>query len=206
MNDQLPYTIRPLRWEDVPAVMAIERQSFPLPWSSYTYRHELMENQHSHYIVIQPRTPHLDGRPWWRRLLSPSATPILGYGGFWLIVDEAHISTLAVAPHMRGRGLGELLLTAMMEQAMNMHAVMITLEVRVSNIVAQNLYRKYDFVITGLRPRYYRDNAEDAYIMTVEAVTSEAYRHKFAQMQAALRARLIADARRSTGQKIPARL
>jgi ribosomal-protein-alanine N-acetyltransferase len=205
-DGQLPYVIRPMRWEDVSAVMAIERESFPLPWSSYTYRHELTENAYSHYIVAQARAAGPDVRPWWQRLLRPTSPPIAGYAGFWLITDEAHISTIAVAALWRGRGLGELLLSAMMEQSQRLRATMVTLEVRVSNHVAQNLYQKYGFAIVGTRPHYYRDNQEDAYIMTVEAVNSDDYRRKFAAMQAALWARLRAEAIPRAGQKIPARL
>jgi ribosomal-protein-alanine N-acetyltransferase len=207
MDDgQFPYYIRPMRWDDVPAVMDIERESFPLPWSSYTYRHELTENTHSHYIVVQPRVAGPDPRPWWQRMLRPPSPPIVGYGGFWLVADEAHISTIAIALQWRGRGIGELLLAAMIEQAIEMKAGMVTLEVRVSNHVAQNLYRKYDLVITGTRPRYYRDNDEDAHIMTVEAVTSDKYREKLAKLQAALAARLRADVAQDAGQKSAVRL
>jgi [ribosomal protein S18]-alanine N-acetyltransferase len=205
-DGQLPFVIRTMRWDDVPLVMVIEQESFPLPWSSYTYRHELTENAHSHYIVIQARAAGLDTRPWWRRMLQPSSMPIVGYGGYWLITDEAHISTIAVAAPWRGRGLGELLLSAMIEQAQARQATMVTLEVRVSNRVAQNLYQKYGLVITGTRPRYYRDNDEDAYIMTVERVDSQEYRRRFAEMQASLWARLRAEAIAPAGQKLAARL
>ena len=205
-DGQLPYVIRAMRWDDVPLVMTIERESFPLPWSSYTYRHELTENAHSHYIVVQARAAGPDTRPWWRRMLRPSSMPIVGYGGYWLITDEAHISTIAVAAPWRGRGVGELLLSAMIEQAQARQATMVTLEVRVSNRVAQNLYQKYGLEITGTRPRYYRDNNEDAYIMTVERVDSQEYRRRFAEMQAALWARLRAEATILTGQKLAARL
>lgn len=203
-NGQFPYVIEPMRWEDVPSVMAIERDSFPLPWSSYTYRHELTENTHSHYIVARTRLPVADPRPWWRKLLNPSAAPIVGYGGFWLIVDEAHISTIAVAPDWRGRGLGEFLLAAMIERAINMSAMMVTLEVRVTNTVAQNLYTKYHFVITGTRPRYYRDNNEDAHIMTVEGVNTPEYQAQFAELQSALIKRLREGAAPRSGQTAPA--
>ena len=206
MDDQLPYVIQPMRWEDVPAVMTIERESFPLPWSNYTYRHELTENTHSHYIVVRPRHTSASKRAWWRQFLWPASPVLVGYGGFWLVVDEAHISTLAVAPQWRGHGLGELLLAAMIEQAIGMKAVMVTLEVRVSNTVAQKLYTKYGFVITGTRPRYYRDNDEDAHIMTVEAAASDEYRRRFAGLQAALRARLRSDGAELVGQKTMARL
>jgi ribosomal-protein-alanine N-acetyltransferase len=205
-NGQLPYVVQPMRWEDVPAVMVIERESFPLPWSSYTYRHELTENKNSHYIVIRSRIPGLNGQSWWRRMLRPTSSPLVGYGGFWLIADEAHISTLAVAQKWRGLGIGELLLTAMIEQALGMKAIMVTLEVRVTNTVAQNLYRKYGFVITGTRLRYYRDNDEDAHIMTVEDVASAEYQRKFTRLQEALWVRLRTGVQPSAGQKAAARL
>ena len=202
----IPYVVEPMRWDDIPAVMEIERESFPLPWSSYTYRHELTENKHSYYIVTRSRVPEADRRVWWKRLLRLGALPIVGYGGFWLIADEAHFSTLAVDQNHRGKGLGELLLVHMIEQAMSMSAVMVTLEVRVSNHVAQNLYQKYGFVVTGTRLRYYRDNDEDAHIMTVERIASPEYRKKFADLQAALWSRLRNDAKQPAGQKAVAPL
>ena len=205
-NGQFPYIVQPMRWDDVPAIMVIERESFPLPWSSYTYRHELTENKNSHYMVIRSRVQGPDAQTWWKRLLRPTSPPIVGYGGFWLIADEAHISTIAVAKKWRGRGLGELLLTAMIEQALGMQAVMVTLEVRVTNTVAQNLYRKYGFVVTGTRPRYYRDNDEDAHIMTVEGVAGEEYRKKFARLQETLWMRLRAGVKHPAGQKAAAPL
>jgi ribosomal-protein-alanine N-acetyltransferase len=205
-NGPLVYFIEPMRWDDVPFVMEIERESFPLPWSSYTYRHELTENKHSHYIVIRSRTSKADRRAWWKRLLRLGTLPIIGYGGFWLIADEAHISTLAVAPKHRSKGLGELLLVHMIKQALGMKATMVTLEVRVSNHVAQNLYHKYGFVITGTRLRYYRDNDEDAHIMTVDGVASPEYQKKFADLQAALESHLRDQAKRPAGQKAMAQL
>jgi ribosomal-protein-alanine N-acetyltransferase len=204
-NGQWPYLIEPMRWEDVPAVMDIERESFPLPWSSYTYRHELTENKHSHYIVARSRMPETNRRTWWKQLLRLGTLPIVGYGGFWLITDEAHISTLAVANKHRGKGLGELLLAHMIEQATSMNAAMVTLEVRVSNHVAQNLYQKYGFVITGTRPRYYRDNEEDAHIMTVERIASPEYQKRLADLQATLWSRLR-EAAQPAGQKAVAQL
>lgn len=110
-----------------------------------------------------------------RRFEGPDAAtpdaprPVVGYGGLWLLVDgwpEAHISTLAVHPEWRGRGLGGLLLGGLLERAMAMGAQRATLEVRVSNHVAQGLYEKYGFDVVGLERRYYSDNNEDAYIMS----------------------------------------
>lgn len=205
-NGQFPYLVERMTLDNVPAVMEIERESFPLPWSSYTYRHELTENKHSHYIVVRSRRPDADRRVWWKRMLRVGVLPIVGYGGFWLIVDETHISTLAVAPRQRGKGIGELLLVNMIEQAIEMNASMVTLEVRVSNQAAQNLYLKYGFVITGKRLRYYRDNEEDAHIMTAENVNAPAYQIKFAGLQKALWSRLRAEPKQPAGQKAAAQL
>ncbi len=188
-NGGLPYRIDPMRWEDVPAVMAIERQSFTLPWSDYTYRHELLENVNSHYFVARridqtaAKRSGLFSR--WRN--NPkAAVPIVSYGGFWLIAEEAHISTIASHPDWRGRGVGELMLLAMIERALHLNASMVTLEVRVTNEVAKNLYLKYGFDYVGMRPRYYRDNNEDADLMTVDGVQKPEYRQKLQALRAAL--------------------
>ncbi|RMF34131.1 MAG: ribosomal-protein-alanine N-acetyltransferase [Chloroflexi bacterium] len=181
-------------WRDVSEVMAIERLSFPLPWPKHAYRYELEENDLSHYIVVRERArERAPERPmrWWHRFWPPRpATPVLGYGGFWMMAGEAHISTLAVHPDWRGRGLGELLLLTMLKQAIAMDAAIATLEVRASNRVAQALYRKYGFRMAGVRPRYYRDNKEDALIMTVEGLRTPAYRVHLEELEVALRERL----------------
>jgi [ribosomal protein S18]-alanine N-acetyltransferase len=139
--------------EDLPAVMDIDRLSFPLPWPERSYRYELLENPASHMLVAaQPAA----GGP----------RPV-GFIGFWQIIDEAHISTLAVHPDHRREGLGADLLTAALDLATQLGSDMATLEVRVSNEAAVNLYHKFGFRIVGRRPRYYRDNDEDALLMTV---------------------------------------
>jgi ribosomal-protein-alanine N-acetyltransferase len=91
--------------------------------------------------------------------------PVLGYAGGWLLVDEIHVSTIAVHPLWRGRGLGELLLISLLERGAELDALRATLEVRISNLAAQGLYQKYGFQIVSRRKRYYADNNEDAYIM-----------------------------------------
>jgi ribosomal-protein-alanine N-acetyltransferase len=187
-----PYKVEPMQWADVPEVMEIEHVSFSLPWSDYTYRHELLENRNSHYFVAR----HLNGdnrtpANWLARLFHrPQPSPVIGYGGFWLVIDEAHISTIASAVEWRGRGIGELMLLAMIERSIELGAAMVTLEVRVSNTVAQNLYRKYSFEVVGRRPRYYRDNDEDADLMTVEPIQSADYQVKLRGLRAALEERL----------------
>ncbi len=187
-----PYRVEPMQWDDVPEVMTIERQSFTLPWSDYTYQHEILENNHSHYYVARYTNGQAAGRAnWLKRLFQRSRqSPVIGYGGFWLVVDEAHISTIASGESWRGRGIGELMLLAMVERSIELGAVMVTLEVRVSNTVAQNLYHKYGFQVVGRRPRYYRDNDEDADLMTVDQIQSEAYRAKLRDLRAALEDRL----------------
>jgi ribosomal-protein-alanine N-acetyltransferase len=187
-----PYRVELMQWADVPDVMVIERQAFTLPWSDYTYRHEILENNHSHYFVARRLNGHAPARfDWLRRLVQrPPAAPIVGYGGFWLVVDESHISTIASSEQWRGRGIGELMLLAMVERSIELGAVMVTLEVRSSNTVAQNLYRKYGLAVVGRRPRYYRDNDEDADLMTVDHVQDAAYQAKLRALRAALEERL----------------
>jgi [ribosomal protein S18]-alanine N-acetyltransferase len=187
-----PFQVEPMQWADVPEVMVIERQAFTLPWSDYTYRHEILENHHSYYYVVRRANGRASVRPdWLTRLFRRShPAPIVGYGGFWLMVDEAHISTIASSAQWRGRGLGELMLLAMVERSIELGAALVTLEVRASNTVAQNLYRKYGMAVVGRRPRYYRDNDEDADLMTVDHVQDAAYQEKLRGLRAALEERL----------------
>jgi ribosomal-protein-alanine N-acetyltransferase len=187
------FIVEPMSLDDVPQVMEIERQSFPLPWPERAYRYELTQNQNSHYVVLRcvPAPGRAERRSplrWlWQRDPRP---PILGYGGFWMIAGEAHISTIAVATAWRKRGLGELLLWSMLMRAAAMRAFEATLEVRVSNHVAQRLYHKYGFEEVGRRRRYYQDNGEDALIMTVCDFDSRAYQTRLTQLGAALQQRL----------------
>jgi ribosomal-protein-alanine N-acetyltransferase len=188
-----PYIVEPMSLDDVPQVMEIERESFPLPWPERAYRYELTQNQNSHYVVLRfAREPdRADGwnpLKWlWQRDPRPT---ILGYGGFWMIAGEAHISTLAVTTSWRKRGLGELLLWSMLKRATAMRVFEATLEVRVSNHAAQSLYLKYGFEKVGRRRRYYQDNGEDALIMTVGDFDSPAYQARLARLGEALEQRL----------------
>jgi ribosomal-protein-alanine N-acetyltransferase len=108
-----------------------------------------------------------------------------------MIVDEAHISTIAVHPKWRGRGLGEMVLVAMIDAAIQRGAAEVTLEVRVSNLVAQSLYRKYAFVQVGRRKGYYHDNREDALIMTTPKVSETGFAEPYGQLKGKLRKRLM---------------
>ena len=106
------------------------------------------------------------------------------------LFDEAHVTTIGVHPDYRGRGLGELLFVALIDEAIRRNVAWLTLEVRVSNVTAQNLYQKYGFTVQGRRPRYYSDNNEDAYIMWSESLKDPVYRDRLAQYRRDLIARL----------------
>jgi ribosomal-protein-alanine N-acetyltransferase len=152
----LPVQVEPMRVRDLDAVLAIERVSFPTPWSRYAYLSELLENDRAYYLVART-----------------SDRRVVGYIGIWLILDEGHITTIAVHPLQRGRGIGRQLLEAAETIARELGALRVTLEVRVSNTVAHNLYRKIGFADAGIRPGYYRDNNEDAIIMWKELFSGE---------------------------------
>jgi [ribosomal protein S18]-alanine N-acetyltransferase len=192
----IPYRVEPMSVDDLDAVMAIEQVAHAAPWPASAYRHELEQNDLAHYIVLLPGVGELESSNGFRsRLLGwlrrPRRGPaVIGYGGFWLMAGEAHISTIAVDPEWRGMGLGELLLLELIERAIDLRAEMVTLEVRISNATAQNLYSKYQFDITGTRKRYYRNNNEDAHIMTVEGVQNPAYRVFLDEQWRLLRQRL----------------
>ena len=127
---------------DLEAVQDIERASFSTPWPPQAYRQELETNRLAHYLVAV-----LGGE-------------IVAYGGIWLMVDEAHVTTFAVHPQYRRRRIGERLLLAMLDLSLDRHAREATLEVRLSNLAARRLYEKYGFRPVGIRPRYYSDNQE----------------------------------------------
>ncbi|MDO7907232.1 ribosomal protein S18-alanine N-acetyltransferase [Paenibacillus sp. JX-17] len=138
---------RMMRLEDIPDVLVIEEESFTLPWTQEAFRNELTNNHFARYMIME-----LDHQP-------------IGYAGMWTIMDEAHITNIAVRTAYRGRKLGERLLDELMRTAAYMGMVRMTLEVRVSNHVAQGLYEKKGFRPAGLRKGYYSDNNEDAMIM-----------------------------------------
>jgi [ribosomal protein S18]-alanine N-acetyltransferase len=146
--------VAPMEERDIPQVTAIDRRSFANPWSAESYHYELAENQAAHFLVaLAAAEPGVERR-------------VMGYAGYWLIVDEAHIGTLAVHPDWRRRGLGEKLLAALLHQARELGALTALLEVRAGNLAAQGLYRKQGFEEVGRRKGYYRDNAEDALLLT----------------------------------------
>ena len=196
MLDRLPYVVEPMTLSDVGQVMAIERVAFPTPWSARAYRYEIAENEHSTMLVVRP-TPR--PREWpnrvLRRLRLTQPRPVLGYAGFWLLVDDAHISTIATHPQWRRRGFGELLLISLLDRAAERDADRATLEVRVSNQAAQNLYYKYGFQIASLRRRYYADNNEDAYLMTTPCFETPSFQANLHRCRIRLGSRLQAQGR-----------
>lgn len=121
-----------------------------------------------------------------------SGFALCGYAGLWLMVDEAHVTTIGVHPRHRGQGAGELLFLGLVDIAQEMRAVRMSLEVRVSNLTAQALYRKYGLEIAGVRRRYYSDNGEDAYIMWSEPISSPEFKKRIARLREQLAQRLRA--------------
>ena len=199
----LPYKIEDMQLHDIDEVMEIERRSFSLPWSVRAYKYELTSNSFSQFIVVRQSLSGegfaKDPSKFLNRFLrsSPHAvnSPVLGYGGFWLIGDEAHIGTVAVAPDWRGLGLGGLLVVGLLERAVKVNAEVAALEVRVSNLAAQDLYRKYHFQTVGIRRGYYQDNLEDALVMTSSHLRSRAFQENLRQNKMALIASLKAGKR-----------
>jgi ribosomal-protein-alanine N-acetyltransferase len=207
------YFIEPMTEDDIPEVQQIESQSFTTPWSANTYKREIRNQASCRYLVARssptPPPPRPGGAQQSRRpnllgqiaaALFPPANgsthscPIIGYGGLWLTVEDAHVTTIAVDPQYRGLGVGELLLNGLIDAAYELRAKMLTLEVRISNSVAQRLYVKYGFQPAGTRPRYYTDNGEDALIMWTESINTPEYQSRLSELRRQLYARLQAQA------------
>lgn len=135
--------------EDIEDVLIIEQSSFATPWSREAFYNELINNQFARYTVMVENEK------------------IIGYCGMWIIMDEAHVTNIAVLPEFRGRKLGDALLSRVKHDAKMLGAIKMTLEVRVSNDIAQSLYIKKGFKPGGIRKNYYTDNHEDAIVMWV---------------------------------------
>jgi ribosomal-protein-alanine N-acetyltransferase len=138
--------LEPMQPEDLDSVLAVERLSFPSVWSRESYLREL-RNRNSYYIVAR-----LEGE-------------IIGHAGMWVVLDEAHISTLAVHPARRRRKLGRFLLAHLIQIAEQKGAAHITLEVREGNLPALRLYEQFGFQSRGRLPHYYGDTGENALVM-----------------------------------------
>jgi len=146
-TDQSQLVFRAMTLEDVPAIVEIEEEAFTSPWTKEAFVNELTQNHFARYMVMT------------------YDDEVIGFGGMWTIVDEAHVTNIAIRLPYRGRGLGDRLLTELQRTAVMFGAERMTLEVRASNEVAQRLYRKKGFEAAGIRPGYYSDNQEDAIIM-----------------------------------------
>jgi ribosomal-protein-alanine N-acetyltransferase len=195
---------------DVPEVSRLERKCFTNPWPQSAYRRELRNPTQNWYIVLREAEGGEGGdaingfggprrgplalisrvRRGSREPGSEERGAIVGFAGFWRLYDEAHITTIGVDPMQRGRSLGELLLVALIEEAIARGAGFMSLEVRVSNAVALNLYEKYGFQTKGVRPRYYVDDGEDAYVMWSPNIRTAEYRETLDELRARLAARL----------------
>jgi ribosomal-protein-alanine N-acetyltransferase len=154
--------IRPMTRSDIPAVAALESVIYPSPWSPRVFFDELA----------------MDNR---RYLVMDAATGIVGYGGLLVIEEDAHITTLAVAPDMRGKRLGVKLMLALVDTALDNLARHLTLEVRASNVQAQGLYRRFGFDPVGRRKNYYVD--EDALVMWATDIDTSEYQDRLVDIR-----------------------
>ncbi len=138
--------LEPIREDRIPAILEIERQVNTAPWSERSFRNEL---DHPQGIFL---TALVEGQ-------------VVGYGGVWLVIDEAHVTTVAVDPAHQRQGIGMKLMVALLEKSRNQGMLCATLEVRAGNAAAIELYKKLGFVIAATRKAYYPDNKEDAVVM-----------------------------------------
>lgn len=139
--------LREMELDDLDDIMDIEKDAFSTPWSRNAFQKEITENMLAKYIVAE-----VDGKP-------------VGYAGIWLIIDEGHITNIAVSKSLRGQGIGKYLMMGLIDFCSKNSIMNMTLEVRESNIAAQKLYKKFGFLECGIRPNYYADDHEDAVIM-----------------------------------------
>ncbi len=215
----MTFTLRPLKFEDIHQVEEIEKEAFPTLWPRTPFKRDLSDSRMRCLVVSKPLpSPGMDGQPkaaseateappresTWGRLIKsvrkrtpsegqamdakPKDCP-LGYVSIWVMVDEAHITSIAVRATWRGLGLGELLVIGALEIAIQRRSRVSTLEARVSNHVAIPLYEKYGFKRVGIRKGYFTDNREDAVLMTTEPIDTLAYQTKFKELQQSYRQR-----------------
>ena len=160
--------IRKMTLEDIPAIVALDQVSFSLPWPERSFRFELTDNAASRSWVAE-----VEGR-------------VVGMIVGWMLVDELHIATIATHPDYRRQGIGSKLLLHTLLKAMDEGAQSSFLEVRESNLAAQEMYRKFGYEMVGRRRRYYRDNDEDAILMILKSLDRE---------------RLLSDGDQATGKE-----
>jgi [ribosomal protein S18]-alanine N-acetyltransferase len=153
---------------DVNAVLSIEQRSFSTTWPANAFFQELHDNKLAHYYV---------GR---------IGNRVVAYGGIWVILEDSHITTIAVSPEFRGRRCGEQMLLHLLDQAIERGASWMTLEVRETNTAAQTLYRKYGFTTVSTRRGYYSDNNENALVMWAGNLKSDIYKNRLGALRSSL--------------------
>ena len=191
------YVIRPMEYEDIPQVVQIDREAFPGEWvfrSQAAYKQDLA-NPSIRYVaacknkdVSKFRGQEMPKLPWFKRLFSyerrlNTSEDIVGFSGFWMMMGEAHIIAIGVRNGYRRLGIGEGLLIATIELAQVLNANIVTLEVRASNMIAQELYKKYGFQVVGRRLKYYSSDGEDAIIMSTDNITSMSFQASLQQLK-----------------------
>ncbi len=164
-----PLRIVPMDDADLSEVVRLETLCFPSTWPQNAFRAELHENKLAHYFV------------------GKIGERVVAYGGIWVILEDSHITTIAVAPDMRGNRYGEVILLHLLDETIKHGASWITLEVRESNVVAQNLYRKYGFTVVSTRRGYYSDNNENALVMWAGNLKGPLYSNRLRALRDALR-------------------
>jgi ribosomal-protein-alanine N-acetyltransferase len=201
------YSVRAMSADDIPQVSEIDREAFPTEWPPPSFRRELSSSM-VRYLVAIDESRHMVSnatthkRGLWESLvvgirhvlgrndaLADVTTPqdmqfIVGYASIWMMVDESHLTSIAVRKSHQHQGIGEMLLIAIIKLSSQMKAQVVTLEVRASNHSAQALYGKYGFKNVGIRRRYYTDNSEDAVVMTTDKITSPAFQAKLRDLEA----------------------
>jgi ribosomal-protein-alanine N-acetyltransferase len=191
------YIIRRMQYEDIPQVAQIDREAFPGEWvfrSQAAYKQDL-DNPSIRYIVARKDKDATESgrqvtpRPsWFKRVFCyehrlDTREYIVGFAGFWMMVGEAHIIAIGVRNGYRQLGIGQSLLIATIELAQILNANIVTLEVRASNVIAQELYKKYGFQVTGRRLKYYSSDGEDAIIMSTDNISSPSFQAPFQRLK-----------------------
>jgi len=156
----IPIDIRPMRIEDLPAVIALDQRSFSLPWPESSFKFELESNELSRCWVAETTTP--DGN-----------ASLVAMIVIWLIVDEAHVATIAVHPDYRRQKIAQRLLAYALIEAYHTGAVKSLLEVRRGNEAAIRMYERFGYREAGVRKKYYQDNGEDAVLMDIDPLDLE---------------------------------
>lgn len=203
------YVVRLMQAEDIPQVTEIDREAFPTQWPPPSFKRDLnnrmirylvaFEEANNSYCRTEMSEQKAEGNlagllSRVRRLFNKEGSSnygvvtepdqnIVGYAAIWLMVDEAHLISIAVRETHRRQGIGELLLIYIIDLAAQLNAQVVTLEARFSNLEAQALYEKYGFTKAGVRRGYYSEDGEDAVIMTTETITSASYQARFQELK-----------------------